>query len=326
MVLKTILMLALFLVPVTLLNSGLVSQVWLVFLLYLICAFGKAGIGMGVMHDAIHGSYSKRKYVNKALGYTINLIGANATLWRIQHNVLHHTFTNVHEADEDLNAPGFLRFSPNKKRYRIHRFQHLYAWFAYGISTFTWVTFKDFINLNRYHKLNLLGPKRKVKYELPKLIGWKLVYFSYMLIIPILVLPVSPWFVLLAFLSMHFVTGVLITSIFQVAHIMPDTAFPKPDQEGFLESDWYRHQLETTSNFAPASRFFSWFIGGLNYQVEHHLLPHICHVHYRKISKLVADTAAEYNIPYHSKKTFIAALSDHYRMLRRLGSMTTATT
>ena len=133
--------------------------------------------------------------------------------------------------------------------------------------------------------------------------------------------PTVRWIVILAFLSMHFITGVMITSVFQVAHIVPDTAFPTPDKEGFLESDWHRHQLETTSNFAPASRFFSWFIGGLNYQVEHHLLPHICHVHYRKISKLVAETAAEYNISYHSKKTFIAALSDHYRMLRKLGSM-----
>ena len=321
MVLKTILMLALFFVPVIILNFGLVSQTWLVFLLYIIAAFGMAGIGMGVMHDAIHGSYSRHKYVNKALGYTINLIGANATLWRIQHNVLHHTFTNVDEADDDLNAPGFLRFSPNKKRHKIHRFQHLYAWFAYGISTFTWVTIKDFTRLRRYHKLNLLGKKRTVQFELLKMIGWKLIYFTYTLIIPILVLPVTPWVVILAFLSMHFVTGVLITSVFQVAHVMPDTAFPKPNQEGLLESDWHRHQLETTTNFAPASRFFSWLIGGLNYQVEHHLLPHICHIHYRKISKLVARTAAEYNIPYHSKKTFFAALSDHYRMLRRLGSV-----
>ncbi|MGB5237178.1 MAG: fatty acid desaturase, partial [Flavobacteriaceae bacterium] len=121
-------------------------------------------------------------------------------------------------------------------------------------------------------------------------------------------------------LCMHIITGILISSVFQIAHIMPNVAFPLPDKNGMLESDWHKHQLETTTNFAPKSRFFSWMIGGLNYQVEHHLLPHICHIHYRKISMIVAQTAVEYNMPYHSKKTFLSALADHFRMLRSLGS------
>lgn len=321
MVGKTILMLALFFGPLLLLNLGLAPGIWAVFLLYVICGFGMAGIGMGIMHDAIHGSYSKNRLVNKLLGYTFNLIGANATVWKIQHNVLHHTFTNIQEADDDLNMPSFLRFSPHAEKYPIHRFQHWYVWLIYGLSTVFWVTVKDFVRLNRYHKLNLLGPNRKYEYELVKLIGWKLIYFSYAIIIPMLVLPYAPWIIFLAYLCMHLVTGILISSVFQVAHIMPDMAFPLPNQEGMLESDWHKHQMETTSNFAPKSRFFSWLIGGLNYQVEHHLLPHVCHIHYRKISMIVRETASEYNIPYHSKRTFLSAISDHYRMLRSLGSI-----
>ncbi|MGB5692789.1 MAG: acyl-CoA desaturase [Flavobacteriaceae bacterium] len=320
MVGKTILMLSLFFGPLILLNFGLAPKIWMVFLLYIISGFGMAGIGMGIMHDAIHGSYSKNRHINKALGYTFNLIGANATVWKIQHNVLHHTFTNIEEADDDLNMPRFLCFSPHAKKYGIHRYQQWYVWIIYGLSTVFWVTVKDFVRLNRYRKLDLLGPKRKYKYELLKLIGWKSFYFSYAIIIPILILPFSPWIIFLAYLCMHIITGILISSVFQIAHIMPNVAFPLPDKNGMLESDWHKHQLETTTNFAPKSRFFSWMIGGLNYQVEHHLLPHICHIHYRKISMIVAQTAVEYNMPYHSKKTFLSALADHFRMLRSLGS------
>ncbi|MGB5236977.1 MAG: fatty acid desaturase, partial [Flavobacteriaceae bacterium] len=192
MVGKTILMLSLFFGPLILLNFGLAPKIWMVFLLYIISGFGMAGIGMGIMHDAIHGSYSKNRHINKALGYTFNLIGANATVWKIQHNVLHHTFTNIEEADDDLNMPRFLCFSPHAKKYGIHRYQQWYVWIIYGLSTVFWVTVKDFVRLNRYRKLDLLGPKRKYKYELLKLIGWKSFYFSYAIIIPILILPFSP--------------------------------------------------------------------------------------------------------------------------------------
>jgi linoleoyl-CoA desaturase len=77
--------------------------------------------------------------------------------------------------------------------------------------------------------------------------------------------------------------------------------------------------MSTTSNYAPKSRIFSWLIGGLNFQVEHHLFPNICHIHYSKISKIVSETAQEFKIPYLEKRTFLMALSDHVKMLRQLG-------
>lgn len=325
MVSKTVLMLVLFFVPLILLNIGIVSDTWLIFLLYCLSGLGMAGIGMCVMHDAIHGSYSKYPFVNKVLGLSFNLIGANARVWKIQHNVLHHTFTNIEEADDDINMPLFLRFSPHAKYYWIHRFQHWYVWFVYGLSTFFWVTVKDFIRLNRYRKLNLLHPDSNFRYEIANMTAWKLLYFSYALIIPMIVLPVAPWIIILAFMSMHFITGLLISLVFQVAHIMPDTEFPLPDENGMVVGDWYSHQLATTINFSPGSRILTWLIGGLNYQVEHHLFPHICHIHYRSLSGIVADTAREYGIPYHSKRTFVDALWDHFLMLRKLGKMRVAT-
>ncbi len=319
MILKTVIMCSLFLGPLLVVNTGIVDSVWLLFSLYIISGLGMAGIGMGIMHDAIHNSYSRNSRVNKYLGYTLNLIGANASVWKIQHNVLHHTFTNVEEADDDINPPFFLRFTPHTRRYGIHRFQHIYSWLFYGLSTVSWVTVKDFVRMARYRKMGFFKDSQYFSKELIKAIIWKVISFSLVLIVPIIVVPLAWWIVVLAFLSMHFVTGLLITTVFQLAHIVPNSEYPLPDENGFIKGDWASHQLMTTSNFSPKSRVFSWFIGGLNYQIEHHLLPNVCHVHYRKISHIVAETAREYGLPYHNKHTFFTAVGQHFKMLRQLG-------
>lgn len=249
MVVKTGIMLALFFIPLILLASGVVTAVWLLFLLYILSGLGMAGIGMGVMHDAIHGSYSKNNTINTLLGYSFNLIGGSAVVWKIQHNVLHHTYTNIEHADDDLNAPFFLRFSPHAKHYWVHQFQHIYIWFFYGISTISWITSKDFVRLKRYKNMGLLTEKQDYNKELAKLIAWKMFYYSYALVLPMVMVPFSWGLILLAFLCMHFVTGTLVSVVFQIAHIMPDTTFPLPDKEGLINDNWYGHQLATTSNF-----------------------------------------------------------------------------
>lgn len=321
---KTVLMLFLFFGPLTIMGTGLIVHVSSIFVLYALSGLGMAGIGMGIMHDAIHGSYSKKKAVNRYLSLTMNLIGANADVWRIQHNVLHHTYTNVQEADDDINMPFFLRFSPHAKKYWIHRFQYFYVWFFYSISTIAWVTAKDFVKLYRYRGMGFLGKKGEFRNTLIRLIAWKSFYYLYALILPVIVLPITPWIVVSGFVAMHLITGLLISSVFQVAHIVPGTEYPLTDGNGTIDNDWAAHQLATTSNFSPDSRFFSWLIGGLNYQVEHHLFPNICHIHYRKISPIVKRTAKEFGMPYHTNGTFLSAIVEHIKMLRSLGSATTA--
>lgn len=323
MVIKTIFMLSLYIIPLIILNSGIVSSIPMLFTLYVIAGLGMAGIGMGIMHDALHGSYSKNRTTNKFLGYSMNLIGANANIWKIQHNVLHHTYTNISEVDDDINAPFFLRFSPHAEKNSLHKFQHLYAWIFYGLSTLSWVVSKDFVRLKRYHQMGFFKEENQYRKELVNAILWKILYFTFSLILPLIMIPLAPWLIVLAFITMHFVTGFSITIVFQTAHIMPGNEFPLPDENGLIASDWTIHQLATTCNYAPNSRIFSWLIGGLNYQIEHHLFPNICHVHYNKISKIVAETAQEFGIPYHIKKTFFAALIDHAKMLRDLGKMET---
>jgi linoleoyl-CoA desaturase len=319
MVVKTVIMMALFFVPLILLASGIVTAVWMLFSLYILSGLGMAGIGMGVMHDAIHGSYSKNKKINTLLGYSFNLIGANATVWKIQHNVLHHTYTNIEDADDDLNAPFFLRFSPHAKHYWIHQFQHIYIWFFYGISTISWITTKDFVRLKRYKKMGFLDKKHEYQKKLVSMTAWKLFYYSYALLLPMIMVPLPWWIILLAFISMHVVTGLLVSIIFQIAHIMPVNDFPLPNEQGVIDDSWYGHQFATTSNFSPNSNLIFWLIGGLNYQVEHHVLPDVCHVHYKELTKIVSETAREFGMPYHVKRSVIHAIWDHTKMLRLLG-------
>lgn len=321
MIVKTIAMLSFWLVPYFILLFAGVANPWIVILLYVFIGLGKTGIGFSVMHDACHGSFSKYPWVNKIFSYTMNFVGGNARLWKIQHNVLHHSFTNVEGMDEDIAPPSFLlRFSPHAKRYWIHRLQHYYGWFFYGLGTLSWCTTKDFTSLAKYKREGLISKKDgSFSWIVTRVALWKIVYHSYILILPMILVPVSWWVVLLGFLVMHFVTGVFIGIVFQAAHVMPEMEFPMPDGEGNLENNWAVHQVLTTANFAPKSNIFAWFIGGLNFQIEHHLFPNICHIHYRKISKIVKETTLEFGLPYQSNKYFLGAVAKHAQMLKNLG-------
>lgn len=320
MVFKTICMFAMYLAPYfVILFSGISSSLVLLGLCVLM-GVGMAGIGLSVMHDANHGSYSKNQTVNKFLSFSICLIGGLPINWQLQHNVLHHTYTNIHEHDGDLDGPSFLRFSPHMPHKKVHRFQFLYAWFFYGFLTMAWSTTKDFVQLKRYRKMDLLKARNE-KYgkQLTTLIIAKVLYYAYTVAIPMLVLNIAWWKIIIGVLAMHYTAGLLLSLIFQSAHVVEEANFPLPDSTGNIENDWAVHQLFTTANFAPKSKLLSWYVGGLNYQVEHHLFPNICHVHYRKISEIVEQTAREFNFPYHTQPTFASALWSHSKMLWRLG-------
>ena len=321
MVWKTIFMMSLFFVPYGLMVSGLVQNIWLLLICWILMGFGMAGIGLSVMHDANHRSYSNNRAINKYLGYTLNMIGGFAPMWQIQHNTLHHGYTNIDGYDEDIDPGKMLRLSPSKPRYRIHRFQHLYAWFLYGLMTFTWVMDKDFGQLNRYRREGLLSLQNKPYGRLlAELILSKVFYYSYILVIPLIVLPISWWWVLIMFFIMHFIGGLTLGVVFQAAHVVTTSEYPLPDENGYLKNNWAIHQMLTTSDFSPNSRIFSWYIGGLNFQIEHHLFPNICHVHYRKLSTIVMETAREFGVPYNVQPNFLKAILSHGKMLKQLGS------
>lgn len=320
MVIKTIFMFSLYFTPYFLIIGGVSSNPWVLLGLCVVMGLGTAGIGLSIMHDANHGAYSNKAWVNTLLGYSLNLVGAHMMNWKIQHNVLHHTYTNVHDADEDISPRGVLRLSPESKWRPIHRYQHIYGWLLYGLMTIVWLFTKDFYRVFKYQQEGLLKKqKSSLGKELAIMLTTKVVYFLYIFVVPMMLIDVSFWQVFVGFLTMHYLAGFILAIIFQPAHVIEGTSYPVPDEKGTLENNWAIHQMRTTTNFGRKHKIFSWYVGGLNYQVEHHLFPNICHVHYREISKIVEATAAEYGIPYLSKETFWGAIKAHARQLKALG-------
>lgn len=320
MVSKTVIIVSAYVVPLVLMLTGVIATPGLILGSFLLMGVAIAGIGMAVMHDANHGAYSSDARVNAAVGYLLNLVGGSAENWKIQHNILHHTYTNIEGLDADIKTFPMMRFSPFAKRRAIHRFQHVYAWFFYGLMTVSWVFLKDFKQLIDYHNSDMTSSYSKgFGMVILRVLLLKAVYFTVTLALPIIILPVPWYFTLGCFFAMHFVGGLILGMVFQAAHIMEVCEFPLPDDRGMMDDGWYVHQLRTTTNFAPHNRLLNWFVGGLNYQVEHHLFPRICHVHYPAISPIVKQTCAEFGVPYQSIPTFTGAVLGHGSMLRELG-------
>lgn len=320
MKIKTGFMLCLYFLPLLFLLTGAVSSFWPMMTAWIIMGFGMSGIGLSVMHDANHGAYSKNKKVNKLVGSVILFIGGYAANWIIQHNVLHHSFTNVHGHDEDIDK-GIIRMSPNQDRKSFFRFQAFYAPFLYALLTLVWLVAKDYVQLVRYNQLGLLE-KQGLTFgsALAQILAHKAIYIVVTLVLPIVLISL-PWGqVVFGFLIMHFISGIILAFIFQPAHVIEETDFFVPDEHASVENSWAIHQLKTTSNFARKSKLFSWYVGGLNYQIEHHLFPHICHIHYKNIAPIVKQTAQEFNVPYHEHETFYGALKSHFTLLHKLGT------
>lgn len=318
MVIKSVFMFAIYFVPFILMVTGVVTNTYAVLAMWIVMGVGVAGIGLAVMHDANHGTYSKNQSLNKFMCISLTYLGGYHVNWRIQHNVLHHTFTNIDGLDEDIEKKGIIRFSPNQESRSVFKFQVLYAPLLYSILTLYWVTYKDFDQLVSYHKRDLLKTQKLTfKKALFRIIVIKILYYGIIMGLPIY-LGMPWWLALVGFLIMHAVGGLILALVFQSAHVLTTTEFAIP-KDSSVENSWAIHQMRTTSNFALGNVPLTWFLGGLNHQVEHHLFPNICHVHYPALSKIVKETAEEFDIPYLQQKTFAGAISNHFRFLHRLG-------
>ncbi len=299
----------------------IMTDMYNVFVMWAITAvmgIAAAGIGMSYMHDANHNSLSKNKRLNKIVSFSADMLGVSSLNWRIQHNILHHTYTNIENLDEDINSRPLYRFTKGAKHYKFHKFQHIYMFFLYGLMTLIWSISADFPQLKRFKDEGLLGKKKNYKAEVAKLLMSKIIYFAYVLVLPFIFVDVTWWQVLIGFFTMHYFTGLILALTFQLAHLVEKTEFPEP-VDGRINENWQVHQLKTTADFAQKNKLLTWYIGGLNYQVEHHLFPHISHVHYPSISKIVKQTTDEFGIRYNVYKTFGEAVKSHIKILKQLG-------
>jgi len=318
LVIQTIIMMSIYIVPFVLILT-VRTNIWIAILMTVLTGVGAAGMGMCVMHDAVHGSYSRIKWVNKVLGGTMYLLGSNVFNWKIQHNYLHHAYTNIDGYDQDIASKGPLRLSKYEPVKKIHRYQYIHAFFFYGLLTISKLIddFKQLLLFNkagitRQHHVNPL-----LEYTL--MVSVKAMYLFIFIGLPILFTPFTWWQVLIGFFIMQWVEGCILSTVFQMAHVVEGTEQLLPNAEGVIEEEWAVHELRSTSDFGRNNLLLNYYIGGLNFQIEHHLFPNISHIHYRKIAPIVERTAEEFGFHYNLKPTFMNALHSHIHKLKELG-------
>ena len=287
----------------------------------LLCAgmgFILASIGFSVMHDANHGSYSAKPRLNDLVGLSANAMGASSFFWKQKHNIIHHTYTNVDGIDDDIAKSPIIRQCESQKWVPAHKVQHLYLLPIYSLSSIFWIFFMDFAKYFTRRIYTTAAWKMTLKNHI---IFWvtKIFYFGFYIFLPIMVWGFLPW--LAGFLMMHVAMGLTLSLVFQLAHVVENTEFEHvtPDENKHIELAWAEFQLKTTANFAMNNKVISWFVGGLNYQIEHHLFPRISHVHYPAISKIVMQKCAEFDLPYNQYPTMLGALASHFRVMKYLG-------
>ena len=323
-------------------NSGMALKIGILFLAfvlpYLVLLFGNlpgwamllccvllglsmAGIGLAVSHQAVHNAISPNKYVNRLFGLSFNMLGMSDYIWKIKHNVYHHTYTNVFEKDEALREGDLIRMSRDAPYKAIHRKQHIYSFFVYAIFTIFWAFALDFEKFFRYRRN---GSEQSGKghswQESALFFGTKIYYVFVAFILPHLVAGISYPQIILGFIVVHIIASLIVTHVLQVEHLVEQTTHVTPDAEGMIHRSWAVNQLEGTSNFKANNFLFEWYLGGSNYQIEHHLFPKICAVHYPALSKIIRQTASEYQLDYHVFESFPQALKAHYQFLKELGS------
>ncbi|HWB55100.1 MAG TPA: acyl-CoA desaturase, partial [Tepidisphaeraceae bacterium] len=271
--------------------------------------------------DGSHKGYSNHRWVNKIMAMTLDLMGGSSYMWNWKHNSIHHTYPNVDGQDDDINIGWLGRLSPQQPRYRFHRFQGIYLWLAYGFLAIKWHLFDDFCNIATGRIGNHKIPRPK-GLDLLTFIGGKTLFFSMAFVIPMLMHPW--WAVVGTYAIAAFVCGVVLSVVFQLAHCLGEAEFPVPveseDGRTRLQTEWAVHQVQTTVNFARNNRLIGWYVGGLNFQIEHHLFHKICHIHYPALSKVVEQACGEFGIQYRSHPTFFAAVASHYQWLKLMGN------
>ncbi|MEO7523739.1 MAG: acyl-CoA desaturase [Ferruginibacter sp.] len=290
---------------------------WIAIIECLIMGGLTAAIGFNVMHDGGHGSFSPSKTWNKIASFSANALGASAIMWNNKHNIIHHTYTNIDGVDDDIEIKPLLRMCPTQKKYVIHRFQHIYVWILYTLLLLVWLFVSDYTKYFR-QKVGEVAIKKMSTYDHFAFWAAKVGYAFMMIALPIYLLGFTSW--LVGFLLVVLFAGFLLSIVFQLAHTVEETAFPVASiDSNKIENEWAIHQIETTANFATKNKLISWLVGGLNFQIEHHLFPKISHIHYPAISKIIKNTCEEFNIKYIEYKKMRHAIASHSNYLRKMG-------
>lgn len=291
---------------------------WQALPLAVLLGLESAAIGFNIQHDGGHQSYSNHSWVNKLMALTLDLIGGSSYVWHWKHGVFHHMYTNITDYDADLEVGFVGRMSPHQPWLPIHRWQHIYLWALYGLMPIKWQLYDDFQDVISGY----IGAQRFPRpqgWDLVRLLVGKTLFFTLAFGIPLMRHSLGT--VLAYYGVMAIALGIVLSIVFQMAHCVEGVGFPLPLAEtACMEDAWAIHQIETTVNFSRHNPVITWLLGGLNYQVEHHLFPRICHIHYPELAKIVEVTCQEFGITYREHASFIGGVVSHGRWLQRMGT------
>jgi len=286
--------------------------------LWFLFGLNMAAIGFNIMHDACHGSFSTKGWVNEIFGLTNNFLGGNAFLWKLKHNIIHHTYTNIDGVDDDINNMPFLRQCSSQPLKPMHRFQSAYMFVLYGFTSL-FMFFMDYIKY--FSRKVYTTPLKPMDFKEHFLFwGGKLFFIAFYIALPIVMIGWKWW--LIGFIISQFTLGLTLAIVFQLAHVVEHAEFDAAGVDPVkIENEWAIHQVKTTANFAFSNKLVTWFVGGLNYQIEHHLFPRISHIHYPAISKIVKETCEKFDLNYIYFPSTRAAIASHVRFMHTMGKI-----
>jgi linoleoyl-CoA desaturase len=270
-----------------------------------------------VIHDANHGAYFRDRRLNHLVGWTADaLLGLSSYAWRVKHNVAHHTYTNVDGYDADITQVPFARLMPMQPSRPWYRLQHYYIWVLYCVMALRWQTVGDVAAFAR-GRIGTSALRLPRRWDLVGLISGKAIFFGWSIVVPMFVYPW--WAVICAFLAYSMVVSLIVAVTFQLAHCVEEADFLSAQELAAKPRVWAVHEVETTVDFCPRNPGLSWLLGGLNFQIEHHLFPRVPHTHYAQIAKIVRRNAELHGVRYVSHPSLRAALRSHVRHLRAMG-------
>jgi linoleoyl-CoA desaturase len=225
----------------------------------------------------------------------------------------------VEGIDDDIAKSPILRHCESQKWVPAHKVQFLYLLPVYSLSTLFWIFIMDF---TKYFSRKIFTTDAWKMSPKNHIIFWvtKILYLAFYIVLPVMVWGFLP--ALTGYLLVNAVMGIILSLVFQLAHVVEGTEFEQVgiDETKQSELAWAEHQMKTTSNFAMGNKIISWFVGGLNYQIEHHLFPRVSHVHYPAISKIVIEKSKEFHLPYNKYDTMFGAIASHFRVMKFLGN------
>jgi linoleoyl-CoA desaturase len=266
-------------------------------------------------HDFSHNTIFERKKLNNLCFIVIyTIVGAHGEAWKQRHIHSHHYAPNVEDYDSDLKISTLIRVIPNSKYLWYHRYQHIYAPFAYTTYSLFWIFIKDFVILFSKDEYT---EKKGLLYHLS---FWtqKVFYLTLVLVLPLL-FSLQDWsVVLVGFLLMHLFQSLFLLFTFFMTHHVEATAYPTTDENGTINTSWLMNQIKSSNDMHPFSETANFILGGFNNHIAHHLFPHYHHIHYPKLNRILYGILRKNNIEP-NQTTYWGGIMSHLKLLKRMG-------